>query len=715
MSISKKILIAVISLVLTAVLATLVLSVVIFRSSFLNLENQNLDSNVKRAEYALTTTTNQLVANTQDWAAWNDTYYFAQIGNPAYGNQDYIANNFLDQIFEDKGLNLVAVVDNNGNIVYGKAFDLDTDTDIPIPQALYAYIASGKLPKFTGTQAGAAGIILLPDVPLLISAQPILTSMFQGPSTGTLIFGIFMDSSFVNELSQATQTSISIWQENNTQISPDFQRAKTMLPAVGADFTIPLNNQYAAGYTLINDIYGNPAVILKTATSRNVYNQGRYTVIFLFVVLGLAGLLFGLIFIVTMRKTILKRFDALTSGVSIIGSTGDVSKTISIPGPVIKGKDELTELAESINSMLGKINEGESKLQTQHDLFERLLLYIPALVLVIDRDSKITLVNRAFCDFYNVRAEDALGKNLSIFFPAEEIADAHRKINNIEGSVTTYEHRLKIGKKESILDTTIITISPNEYVLIGRDVTQQREEQEKLYLNDRLASVGEMAAGIAHELNNPLTGIVMLSQLLMQADFAPEVKKDLSDINSEATRATEVVRNLLAFARKQPPAKRLTQVNRIIADVLRLRHYEETVNNIAVSTNLEPDLPEIMVDNIQIQQVFLNIILNAEYSMIHAHKKGQLQVDTSVANGNVVVSFTDDGEGIKDEDMKKLFQPFFTTKEVGMGTGLGLSLCFGIVKRHGGTISVKSKYGSGATFIIELPIETPDIAGEKTT
>jgi PAS domain S-box-containing protein len=712
-SIGKKILIIVTAMILTAVVATLFLSAIIFRDSFLNLEKQNLNSNIRRTENALTVTTNQLVANTQDWAAWDDTYYFAKIGDPAYGNQDFVDNAFLDQIFEDKNLNVVVVVDSSGNIVYGKSYDLSSHTDIPLPQEIYTYISSGKLPKFNADSSGAAGIILLQGTPLLISAQPILTSMFQGPSTGTLIFGVFMDSSFINQLSQSTQTTIDIWQENNGQIPSDFQKAKNMIPASGTNFTMPLNNQYAAGYTLIDDIYGNPAVILKTTTSRDFYNQGRLTVVFLFVVLGLASILFGLVFIFVMRRTILKRFDALATGVSMVGSTGDVSKTISLPSPLI-GKDELSDLADNINNMLGKIGDGESKLQAQRDLFERLLLYIPALILVVDSNLNITLVNKAFCNLYNVREVDAIGKSLSIFFPPEEIAEARGKMLNIEGAVSSYEHRLKIGKKDRILDTTYITVSPNEYLLIGRDITQEREEQEKLYLNDRLASVGEMAAGIAHELNNPLTGIVMLSQLLMQTDFAPEVKKDLSDINGEATRATDVVRNLLAFARKQPPAKRLTQINKIVGDVLRLRHYEETVNNITVITNLDPDLPEIMVDNIQIQQVFLNLILNAEYSMIHAHKKGQLRVDTFTADGKVVISFTDDGEGIKEEDMRKIFQPFFTTKEVGVGTGLGLSLCFGIVKRHGGVISIESKYGAGATFTVELPIETPNADGDNS-
>jgi hypothetical protein len=708
-SIGKKILIAMLSLVFFAILATMIFSVVIFRGSFLNLERENLDSNVKRATNALTVITNRLTADTQDWADWDDTYSFA-----INANNEYIQNNFQNQIFENKNINLMMVLDSSGKVIYGKAYDLNTHQEKPVPQEIYAYILSGKLPTYTGDASGDSGIILLTDTPLLISVQPILTSTLDGPSTGTLIFGILMDTTFITDLSQTTQTSINFWLENNPQMSADIKSAKDALTAGGTDFSMPLNSKYAAGYTLIDDIYGNPAIILKTTTPRDLYNQGRVTVVFMFVTLALASILFGLLFIFIMRKTLLTRFNALAEGVNVIGRTGDVSKILTLPKPVIKGKDEISDLADNINNMLFKIEETESRLHSQEYIFERLLLYTPALILVVDGNQNMTLVNKAFCKLYNIRENDAIGKNLNIFFSPEEIAAAKKNIQNIEGSVAIFELRLKIGEMERLVDTTIITVSPNEYLFIGRDITQEREEQQKLYLNDRLASVGEMAAGIAHELNNPLTGIVMLSQLLMQTDFPPEVKKDLSDINSEASRATDVVRNLLAFARKQPPAKRLTQINKIVNDVLRLRHYEQTVNNITTITYLEPDLPEIMVDNVQIQQVFLNLILNAEYSMIHAHKKGELHIESSLADGKVIVSFTDDGEGIKEEDMKKIFQPFFTTKEVGIGTGLGLSLCFGIIKRHGGLISVKSKYGSGATFTIELPIEPVNANGDES-
>jgi signal transduction histidine kinase len=142
----------------------------------------------------------------------------------------------------------------------------------------------------------------------------------------------------------------------------------------------------------------------------------------------------------------------------------------------------------------------------------------------------------------------------------------------------------------------------------------------------------------------------------------------------------------------------------VIGDVLRLRAYEQRVNNIEVETRLTPDLPEIMIDHFQMQQVFLNIVVNAEFAMQEAHQKGKLIIKTERFNGIIRITLTDDGPGITKENLKHIFDPFFTTKEVGKGTGLGLSICHGIVTEHGGKIYARSEMGMGASFIIELPI-----------
>ena len=158
-------------------------------------------------------------------------------------------------------------------------------------------------------------------------------------------------------------------------------------------------------------------------------------------------------------------------------------------------------------------------------------------------------------------------------------------------------------------------------VIVARDVTKQKRMEEQLIMTDRLASIGELSSGIAHELNNPLTSVIGFSQLLMEGDVPENIKKDMGIVYSEAQRAAVIVKNLLTFARKHAPVKQLSHVNTVIEDVLRLRAYEQKVNNIEVETHLASNLPEIMIDHFQMQQVFLNIIVNAEFAMLEAHHK----------------------------------------------------------------------------------------------
>jgi PAS domain S-box-containing protein len=237
-----------------------------------------------------------------------------------------------------------------------------------------------------------------------------------------------------------------------------------------------------------------------------------------------------------------------------------------------------------------------------------------------------------------------------------------------------------------------------------RDITERKKMEERLIETDRLASIGELAAGIAHELNNPLTSVIGFSQLLMEKDVADDVREDIKVIYGEAQRTAQVVKGLLTFARKHAPVKQLVNINSIIEKVLELRAYQQRLSNIQVNTRFAPDLPEIMADYFQLQQVFLNIIINAEHFMIEAHNRGTLTITTERIRDIIRASFADDGPGISKETLGHLFDPFFTTKEVGKGTGLGLSICHGIITEHGGRIYAKSKSSKGATFVVELPI-----------
>ena len=190
------------------------------------------------------------------------------------------------------------------------------------------------------------------------------------------------------------------------------------------------------------------------------------------------------------------------------------------------------------------------------------------------------------------------------------------------------------------------------------------------------------------------------SERLLRKSTDDEVSRDLGRIHNEAQRAAKVVQNLLTFARRRESKREYSDTNDILQRSLELRAYELKTSNIEVATVLAPDLPQIMVDSYQIEEVFLNIILNAEQVMTEANTEGKLTIKTQEMKNYIRISFTDDGPGIPAEHLGKLFNPFFTTRGERGGTGLGLSVCHGIVTQHGGKIYAKSKPGKGTTFFV---------------
>ena len=334
---------------------------------------------------------------------------------------------------------------------------------------------------------------------------------------------------------------------------------------------------------------------------------------------------------------------------------------------------------------------------------------ITDLISIVDKDNRIIRVNKAVADMLKTTPKAVIGKF------CHEVMDGTKeppaRCPHLETIKTgkpavmeDYNPNFEVYFHESSSPLFNEKGEVTGSVIIARDITQQKRIEEQLILADRLASIGELSSGIAHELNNPLTSVIGFSQLLIESDVPDNIKEDLGIVYSEAQRAAAIVKNLLTFARKHTPVKQLSQINTVLEDILRLRAYEQKVNNIEVEKHLATNIPEIMIDHFQMQQVFLNIIVNAEFAMLEAHKKGKLIVTTERSENIIRITFADDGSGITKENLKHMFDPFFTTKEVGKGTGLGLSICHGILTEHGGHIYARSGKGQGATFIIELPL-----------
>ena len=306
---------------------------------------------------------------------------------------------------------------------------------------------------------------------------------------------------------------------------------------------------------------------------------------------------------------------------------------------------------------------------------------------------------------------------LDLLHPQHRQASLKRHKRKMSGEIIPGLFEMSIitkdGTEVPVEVTSVYTIYQGQRANVAfiRDITErkQAEEREKelqqqLSLSSRLASIGELAAGVAHEISNPLTGILGFSQRLMRKSTDEEVSQDLDRIHNEAQRVAKVVGNLLTFARRREPRKGYSDINDILQKALELRAYELETSNIEIVTSLAPSLPKTMADFHQIQEVFLNIILNAEQAMSEANAGGKLSVKTQPTGDYIRISFADDGPGIPAEQLDKIFDPFFTTRGEKGGTGLGLSLCHGIVAEHDGRIYAKSKPGKGATFFVELPL-----------
>lgn len=235
-----------------------------------------------------------------------------------------------------------------------------------------------------------------------------------------------------------------------------------------------------------------------------------------------------------------------------------------------------------------------------------------------------------------------------------------------------------------------------------------RLAENQLFQSEKLASLGKLAAGVAHEINSPLTGVLTYSSLLLKEkkDQDPE-KEDLEVIVNETNRCKRIVKGLLDFARQTEPDKALSDINEVIEKSIDLISHQASIQSIRIEKKIKPEIPRIMIDKGQIQQVFINILLNAIEAMPQG---GTLTVSSAIQDQMLAIGFADTGAGIPEENLRKIFDPFFTTKKQGRGTGLGLSVSYGIIERHHGKLEVKSKAGKGTTFTIRLPIEekTPE-------
>jgi PAS domain S-box-containing protein len=352
----------------------------------------------------------------------------------------------------------------------------------------------------------------------------------------------------------------------------------------------------------------------------------------------------------------------------------------------------------------------QSELHRERDFSGKILNNTQSLILVADTAGLISYANRRWSEA-GFEQRDVLGRPLVALAAPGFVAPLAEAIRHTLEGQQVDNLELQIVRGSGAPGQFSANLSPMRdeqgnivsIVAVLTDITDSAVLRGKLMHSEKMAAVGQLVSGVAHEVNNPLTAILGFADLLMENPDLPEsVRKDLRIILQEAQRTKQIVQNLLSFARQMPPQRNPVQLNSVLRRTIQLRSYDFTSHGIEVIEHLDEGLPDVIGDAHQLQQVFLNILNNAYDAAHEVGRPARIEIMTAKFGEMVEVSFADNGAGISQPD--RIFDPFFTTKEVGKGTGLGLSICYGIVKEHGGEILCHNNSGGqGATFIVRLP------------
>jgi PAS domain S-box-containing protein len=355
----------------------------------------------------------------------------------------------------------------------------------------------------------------------------------------------------------------------------------------------------------------------------------------------------------------------------------------------------------------------ERQLHREQEFARRLIDNFPDLILVVDSTSHYTFVSPRCTDILGYELSETADMELGGRTHAEDLPILLALFNDIlEGRQTFASLEIRVRHKLGEWRRIRFNFSPladetgkvEGVVLSGRDVTELKRLEEQLIQAEKLAAMGQMLAGVAHELNNPLTAILGVTELLREGQADQEVtKRQLEITHRQARRAARIVQNLLEFSRPASPQKKPVDLNSIIDRTLQLHEHSLHRNNVEVDFRPQPDFPGVIADANQLIQVFLNLVTNAEQAIREVRESGRIQIRFTRVGSRIAVTFQDDGVGIRPDSVQRLFDPFYTTKRPGGGTGLGLSICLSIVREHGGTIEAEALPAGGSAFTVYLP------------
>ncbi len=483
MTLRKKTLVVVATTFILVIALLYLVSETILLNNLVKLEEDYTRQNTEQALNALSGEISSLEAKARDWAAWDDTYAFIEDANSSY-----IQSNLVDSTFTNLKLNLMVFIHSSGRVVFGKAFDLGNEREIPVPLSLEENI-SGDSPLVSPKDADSlvSGILLLGENPMIITSQPILTSEEQGPARGRLIMGRYIDDEEVRQLARQTLLSLTVYRFTDREVPSDFELAKSSITEVAPVFVRPLDEQSIAGYAVVEDIYGNPGLVLRVDVPRDIYQQTKSNTLYSAWLLVLIGLALAAVIALFLEKQVLSRLSRLSQSLSRISASKNPSARVSM-----SGTDELASLANTINETLSALQQSQSTLHEREARYRALFEHSMDAIFITTRDGRFVDINKSALDLLGYSKEEILRLNASDMYADTAARQRFQQQVEKDGSIKVYEH--KALKKDGTVIDCLITSSVQKaddgsilgYQTTTHDITRRKRAEEML-LNYKMA------------------------------------------------------------------------------------------------------------------------------------------------------------------------------------------------------------------------------------
>jgi PAS domain S-box-containing protein len=573
----------------------------------------------------------------QDWAQWDDAYTFVSGNNP-----NFVAKDLPPNTYSRLDINLIIFVNNNGKVMYGKAYDLKTKQFTSLPKNLTNFTKDSPLLAHDNS-TGLSGVLNLPEGPMMITTQPIVTGHGQGPVEGTLIMGRYINPDYLTSLINIPNGTLSVSNYSSTNQSTDVSKILPTLSETNPSNILRLGPNSIAAYTLVNDIYGNPAIILKSQMPRTLYNTYINTVLSFTITIILLGIFFAGLIIYSLDKTVLNRLDKIMGEIRDIGKKGNLKRRITV-----NGNDELSDLALSINNTFHALQKSERNLEDSEKNYKSIFENTGTAMLIADEDMTISLVNKTFENILKQNKEDIEGKQnwINMLVPAERekienFHKTHEKGDLLTIIPKTYETQANVQGNTKDFFATFDFIPGTKKSLISLiDITDRKRAEGMLKTS--LKEKELLLREIHHRVKNSLQ---LISSLLTLQASEIDDEKILARYKESENR----IHTIALIHESLYQSTNISNINfRDYVEVL----VEDIMNSFGVSTNKVKTILKLGDYNLGIETAIpLGLIINelVSNSLKHAFKgydKGEIKIILEKNDETYTLTIKDNGIGL---------------------------------------------------------------------